>query len=178
MTTIEDFFIREYERMQRRVKELEAEVARLAPGGYGCFDLHEKREAVNVTPSASYYYREEYIAPDDLKEAVGMDDARLIEWATRKHRASQGSYRTFYPISVERKVFKYSLRFIETDRDAVLFTDGECGLETLDFDGESPEDGLGNWVGAEHFDALLKAALPFVRRNIEDEIARRDGSDV
>ena len=36
--TLEGFFLSDYERMRERIAELEGEVKRLTPDGYGCID--------------------------------------------------------------------------------------------------------------------------------------------
>lgn len=169
--TLEGFFLADYERMRNRISELENEVTRLTPDGYGCFDLHETCDAVRVRPVSTYDIRSmanNGMGLDELRKAYEMTDDDLFVWASKPYRStSYGSWTR--PISIDYHKYQYTLKFKETRGCHTYVTDGEGNSELIEIDlmEELMEDNLNNWCREEHLEKLKKAALAVLRKNIE-----------
>jgi len=169
--TLEGFFLADYERMRTRISELENEVSRLTPDGYGCIDLHETCDAVKVRAASTYDIRNmanNGMGRDELHRAYGMDDDDLLAWASQPYRSSSYGSRT-WPISIDYHKYQYTLRFNETRGCHTYVTDGEGNSELIEIDlmEKLMEDNLGNWCREKHLEKLKKAALAVLRKNIE-----------
>lgn len=172
MTTLEDFFLKDYEKQRERIAELESKIATPGNQGYGCFDLHQPVETVTVSVEPSYHFDDDYFKAEDLKAAAKMDDAQLFEWGTRRHHGKD--YYSCTPIKIERKTYYYSLHFIETHRDEILVTNGaqDDGLVSIEWEGEAG-DNLGLVCMACRFEDLKDAAICNLREKIEAELNKR-----
>lgn len=172
--TIEGFFLADYERMRTRVSELEGEVSRLTSDGYGCFDMHEKCEAVKVG-AASYYQiknmADNGMALDELHDALEMTDDELIAWASQPYRTSSYGSKT-RPICVDHHKYQYTLKFNETRGCHTYVTDGDGNSELVEIDlmEDFMEDNLDKWCRVEYLELLKTAALSGLRKNIERAI--------
>lgn len=180
--TLEGFFLADYERMRGRIKELEAEIKRLTPDGYGCHDLHETCDAVKVEVAGMYTLKNmatNGMGLDGLREAHAMNDEDLQTWATQNYRSSSYGSVT-RPIKIDYHNYQYTLEINETRGHHVYVTDGESGsdLVEIDFMADEMADNLNNWCREEHLDELKNAALSELRRNLESAIAEMEkGND-
>lgn len=168
--TLEGFFLADYERMRNRISELEKEVSRLTPDGYGCFDLHETCDAVKVKAASTYDIKNmanNGMGIDELRRAYEMTDDDLLVWASQPYRSSSYGSRT-WPISIDYHKYQYTLRFNETRGCHTYVTDGEGNstLVEIDFMEDLMEDNLNNWCREEHLEKLKDAALAALRENI------------
>lgn len=169
--TLEGFFLADYERMRERITELEGEVKRLTPDGYGCIDQHKTCDAVKVEVASTYTLKEMVrngMGLDQMRKAHGMVNDDLWAWATKRYRSSSyGSMTT--PIEVSYHKYQYTLTFNETRGCHTYVTDGEgnSALVEIDFMEDLMEDNLNNWCREEHLEKLKKAALVVLRENIE-----------
>lgn len=169
--TLEGFFLADYERMRTRISELEKEVSRLTPDGYGCIDLHETCDAVKVKAASTYDIRNmanNGMGLDELRKAHEMTDDDLLVWASQPYRSSSYGNRT-WPISIDYHKYQYTLRFNETRGCHTYVTDGEGDSELVEIDlmEDLMEDNLNKWCREEHLEKLKKAALAALRENIE-----------
>jgi hypothetical protein len=180
--TLEGFFLADYERMRQRIKELEAEIERLTPDGYGCHDLHETCDAVKVMVASSYNLRNiatNGIGIDGLREAREMTDDDLQVWASQLYRYTPyGGVKR--PIEVDYHNYQYTLEIKETRGRHVYVTDGESESNLVEIDELESQmvDNLDKWCREEHLDELKKAALSYLRNNLESAIAEMEkGND-
>ena len=169
--TLEGFFLADYERMRVRIAELESEVKRLTPDGYGCFDLHETCDAVKVRAASTYDIKNmanNGMKLEELHKAYEMTDDDLLAWASQHYRSSSYGSRT-WPITVDYHKYQYTLKFNETRGCHTYVTDGEGNSELveIDFMEDLMEDNLNNWCRKEYPEKLKKAALAVLRENIE-----------
>ena len=172
--TLEGFFLADYERMRNRIAELEKEVSRLTPDGYGCTDQHETCDAVKVEVASKYTLKEMVrngMELDKLRAAVVMDNEELWAWARKRYRAT--SYGSMcYPIEVTHHKYQYTLTFNETRGCHTYVTDGVGNAELIEIDlmEEQMVDNLNQWCRVEHLDNLKLAALSELRCNLESAI--------
>ena len=150
--TLEGFFLADYERMRERIAELEGEVKRLTPDGYGCIDQHQTCDAVKVEVASTY----------TLKELVR---------ATKRYRSSSYGSMT-QPIEVSYHKYQYTLTFNETRGCNTYVTDGNGNAELIEIDQmeEQMADNLSQWCRVEYFDKLKPAALSELRDHLESAI--------
>ena len=173
--TLEGFFLADYERMRERIDELEKEVSRLTPSGYGCIDQHKTCDAVKVDVANIYTLKQMAcygMGLDQLREAYYMDNDDLWAWATRRYRST--SYGGMdCPIKVEHHRFQYTLNFVETRGSNTYVTDGTGDSELINID-LMEKDMVGNldqWCRAEYLDELKLAALQELRKYLKSAIA-------
>lgn len=169
--TLEGFFLADYERMRERIAELESEVKRLTPDGYGCFDLHETCDAVKVKAASTYDIKNMVsngMKLEELHEAYERTDDDLMAWASQPYRSSSYGSRT-WPISIDYHKYQYTLKFNETRGCHTYVTDGEGNSELVEIDimEDLMENNLNCWCRGEHLEKLKKAALVVLRKNIE-----------
>lgn len=169
--TLEGFFLADYERMRTRISELEKEVSRLTPDGYGCIDLHETCDAVKVKAASTYDVKnmaKNGMGLDELRKAHEMTDDDLLAWALQPYSSSSYGSKT-RPISIDYHKYQYTLRFNETRGYHTYVTDGEGNSELIEIDlmEDLMEDNLNNWCRETHLGKLKKAALAVLRKNIE-----------
>lgn len=169
--TLEGFFLADYERMRERITELEGEVKRLTPDGYGCIDQHQTCDAVKVEVASTYTLKEMVrngMELDKMRKAHGMANDDLWAWATKCYRSSSYGSMT-KPIEVSYHKYQYTLRFNETRGCHTYVTDGEGNswLIEIDLMEDLMENNLNNWCREEHLEKLKKTALVVLRKNIE-----------
>ena len=172
--TLEGFFLADYERMRKQIAELESEVRRLTPYGYGCVDQHQTCDAVKVEVASTYTLKEMVrngMGLDQMRKAHAMDNDDLWAWATKRYRAS--SYGSMcYPIEVSYHKYQYTLTFNETRGCNTYVTDGQGGRElvAIDLMEEDMVDNLNQWCRVEYLDKLKVAALWELRDHLESAI--------
>lgn len=172
--TLEGFFLADYERMRERITELEGEVKRLTPDGYGCIDQHQTCDAVKVEVASTYDIKNmanNGMGLEELRRAYEMTDDDLLVWASQPYRSSSYGSRT-RPIDIDYHKYQYTLTFNETRGCHTYVTDGEGNSELIEIDHmeDFMEDNLNNWCREEHLEKLKKAALAVLRKNIEPVI--------
>jgi hypothetical protein len=187
--TLEGFFLRDYAQMRERVKELEATIAEMNAKGaergdrYGVFDLHDPCKAVKVSAARSYNLDkvDEYEGIDlyALKAAYDMGDEDLLEWGTRAYKNKRWYGEDLQPIDVERHVFWYTLRVVETKSERVYVTDGKGDAELIEIDlmEYAMVDNLGKWCREKYEDELMRAALGELRGEIKKAIETLEGQE-
>ena len=158
--TLEGFFLADYERMRERIAELEGEIKRLTPDGYGCIDQHQTCDAVKVEVASTYTLKEMVrngMGLDQMRKAHGMVNDELWAWATKRYRASS---------------YGSTLTFNETRVCNTYVTDGQGGRElvAIDLMEEHMVDNLNQWCRAEYLDKLKLAALSELRGHLESAI--------
>lgn len=172
--TLEGFFLADYERMRTRISELEKEVSRLTPDGYGCIDQHQTCDAVKVEVASTYMLKEMVrngMELDQIRKAYGMDNDDLWAWATKRYRSSSYGGMT-QPIEVSYHNYQYTLTFNETRGCNTYVTDGQGGGELVEIDlmEEHMVDNLNQWCREEYLDKLKLAALSELRGHLESAI--------
>ena len=172
--TLEGFFLADYERMRERITELEGEVKRLTPDGYGCIDQHQTCDAVKVEVASTYDIKNianNGMGLDGLRKAHEMTDDDLMVWASQPYRSTSYGSRT-WPISIDYHKYQYTLRFNETRGCHTYVTDGEGNSQLIEIDSmeDFMEDNLNNWCRVEYLDKLKLAALSELRGHLESAI--------
>ena len=184
--TLEGFFLADYQRLREENEELKSIVTTLSNdtisrlADFGVHDCKQTCEAVKVETCSSYnFYTSQYgFKLEDLRKAYGLDNEGLLEWATKTYKGS--SYYSTTPISVTRRKFQYTLRFVETRSDETFVTDGKSGstLVAIDNMEENMVDNLGEWCRERYLGELEAAALVEVRRALKraiETIEEREG---
>lgn len=172
--TLEGFFLADYERMRTRVSELEKEVSRLTPDGYGCIDQHQTCDAVKVEVASTYTLKDMVrngMGLDQMRKAHGMVNDDLWVWAAKRYRSS--SYGSMArPIEVTYHKYQYTLTFNETRGCETYVTDGIGGAELIEIDQmeEQMVDNLNQWCRVEYLDKLKLVALSELRGHLESAI--------
>jgi len=172
--TLEGFFLADYERMRERITELEGEVKRLTPDGYGCIDQHQTCDAVKVEVASTYTLKEMVrngMGLDKMRKAHGMANDDLWAWATKRYRSSSYGSMT-QPIEVSHHKYQYTLTFNETRGCHTYVTDGNGNAELIEIDQmeEQMVDNLSQWCRVEYLDKLKPAALSELRGHLESAI--------
>lgn len=172
--TLEGFFLQDYERMRERIAELESEVKRLTPDGYGCIDRHQTCDAVKVDVASAYTLKEmarNGMELDQMQKAHGMVNDDLWAWATKRYRSSSYGSMT-QPIEVSYHKYQYTLTFNETRGCNTYVTDGQGGKElvAIDLMEDDMVDNLNQWCRMEYLDKLKLAALSELRDNLKSAI--------
>lgn len=172
--TLEGFFLADYERMRKRVQELEKMLGERVPDEYGCFDMHKTFSAVKVSIDNAYYlhYPEYGFTSGALENALNMTDDELWAWGCTERRNSSSRYSTYTAIRVEYHRFQYTLRFRETRIDHTLVTDGEDNSELFKINDWEGEECLGVWQDIDRLDYIKRQALEYLRGEIRDSIPK------
>lgn len=172
--TLEGFFLADYERMRKRITELENEISRLTPDGYGCMDQHQTCDAVTVSVESVYRFKSNDYKDIDLAElrrAYGMTNDDLFVWATKEYRTNS-YYSSMFPIKVTYHKFQYTLTINETRGCHTYVTDGKGGSELVEIDlmEDNMVDNLNKWCRVEYLDKLKLAALSELRDHLASAI--------
>lgn len=172
--TLEGFFLADYERMRKRVQELERQLGERVPDEYGCFDMHKTFDGVKVSVDSAYYlrYPEYGFTSDALENALTMTDDELWAWGCTERRSGKSWYNTYTAIRVEYHKFQYTLRFRETRIDHTLVTDGKENSELFRIKEWEGEECLDVWQDVSRMDYIKRQALEYLRGEIRDSIPK------
>lgn len=169
MPTIEDFFIKEYERVVAENNELKIVLNRLnAHKEFGVEDLGEPVNLVKVeTSTQNYFWKNTGLSKDQLEKILSLPNEFFIE-RMKKVKRTDYDWSTDYALKIEESRYRYSIEIKDLDgvkRYALDNTQYEK-LIPLDFS----ELDTGDWFEASHLPEIEKIAVLDLRGAIRDRI--------
>lgn len=168
MTTIEDFFIKEYERVVAENNELKKQLNDLESDGgkFGVFDLHQPKELVRVdAESGTYFWKNTGLSKEQLIDLAKLSKDDFIKKC--KEIKDGNSYYSSSALSVEEARYRYSISVRDMDGVHEFAFDNTKSPDLISLS-RKPE--LENWVEAQHLDQLLSIAASELREAISERI--------
>ena len=170
MPTIEDFFIKEYERVVAENNELKKQLSSLENSGerLGVFDLHQSKELVCVDiESSSYFWKETKLNKDQLKKLINLSKDDFIKKCQAIKKKE--SYSNDRALKIEEKRYRYSVSVHDMDGTHEYAFDNTKSPYLVNLQSD-PE--LGDWIEARYLDQILSIAeselREAIRKRIED----------
>lgn len=175
MTTIEEFFINEYERVVEENKELKSELDKIKSNReFGITDLGEPVNLVNVkTSTQDYFWDNTGLSKDQLEEILSLPNESFIKRMEQVRRTDYDW--SDYALKIEKSRYRYSIEI--RDLDGV----GRYALDNRHFEKLIPLDfselDTGDWFEACYLSDIEKIAVQELREAIEkriEEIERKE----
>lgn len=169
-TTIEGFFLADYERIRQENKDLRRTIDELdkQEEKYGFTDLHKKTEAIRLNIAPSYYLykgKSPWKTAEALASLLDLDDEALFAQGTR---TKVGEYSVDYAAEIQERKFLYTIEFTDLRKTRTYVGDEPERLYILL--GDDPD--TGGWFPKEIYDDLKSLAVEMFRENIEEAIRR------
>lgn len=168
MPTIEDFFIKEYERVVAENNELKKQLSDLESSGetFGVFDLHQPKELVCVDiESSSYFWQKTGLSKKQLNELLSLGKDDLVEKCKKIKRKE--TYFSDAALKIEEKRYRYSISVRDMDGKHEYAFDDTNSPDLVDL-ASAPE--LSDWVEARYLDQVLNIAASELREAIAKRI--------
>lgn len=176
MATIEDFFIKEYERVVAENNELKKDFNRLnAHKGYGVTDLGEPVNLVKVeTSTQNYFWKNTGLSKDQLEKILSLPNESFIE-RMKEVKRTDYDWSSDYALKIEESRYRYSIEI--KDLDGV----GRYALDNTHYEKLIPLDfselDTGDWFEASYLPEIEKIAAQELRGAIRyriEEIKREE----
>lgn len=168
MPTIEDFFIKEYERVVAENNELKKQLSSLENSGetFGVFDLHQPKELVRVDiESSTSFWRETRLNKEQLIELSNLSKDDFIRKC--KTIKEKGLYYSSTALEVEEKRYRYSISVCDMEGTHEYAFDNTKSPDLVYL---QSEPGLSDWVEACYLDQVLNIAAQQLREDIAKRI--------
>lgn len=168
MPTIEDFFIKEYERVVAENNELKKRIGEIEGNNetFGVFDLHQSKELVCVDVEAiTYFWEKTGLSKEQLIDLANLSKDDFIKKC--KKIKDGDSYYSSPALSVEEARYRYSISVRDMDGVHEFAFDNTKNPDLISLS-RKPE--LENWVEAQHLDQLLSIAASELREAISERI--------
>ena len=168
MPTIEDFFIKEYERVVAENIELKKQLNDLESNGekFGVFDLHQSKELVRVdVESSSCFWKETKLNKEQLIELSNLSKDDFIKKCQAIKRKE--SYFNDRALKIEEKRYRYSVSVRDMDGTHEYAFDNTKSPYLVNLQSD-PE--LGDLVEARYLDQMLNIAASELREAIAKRI--------
>ena len=168
MTTIEDFFIKEYERVVAENNDLKKRISEFENSGetFGVFDLHQPKEFVRVdAESGTYFWKETGLSKEQLIDLANLSKDEFIKKC--KEIKDGNSYYSSPALSVKNERYRYSISVRDMDGVHEFAFDNTKSPDLISL---SIKPELGDWVEAQHLDQLLSIAASELREGIGNRI--------
>lgn len=168
MPTIEDFFIKEYERVVAENNELKKQLSSLENSGetFGVVDLHQSKELVRVyIESSTSFWRETRLNKEQLIKLSNLSKDDFIRKC--KTIKKKSFYYSSTALEVEEKRYRYSISVRDMDGVHEFAFDNTKSPDLISL---SIKPELGDWVEAQHLDQLLSIAASELREGIGNRI--------
>lgn len=168
MPTIEDFFIKEYERVVAENNELKKQLNDLESDGgkLGVFDLHQPKELVRVdVEGGSYFWQKTGLSKKQLNELLNLGKDDFVEKC--KKIKMKETYFSDAALKIEEKRYRYSISVRDIDGEHEYAFDNTKSPDLVDL-ASAPE--LGDWVEARYLDQILSIAASELREAISKRI--------
>ena len=163
MATLEDFFLKDYEEMRKKVKELEQRIEQMKPSKYGITDLGRSQELVKVSCMSEYYIKDVVKTSEHVNRLLAMSNNDLLNWAKTTR---SGYYDAI--IHIKRKTHPFTVKVEDLTSVKTYATDGCSEYILLGYMEEDMVDNLDAWCLPENEEALIDAAISYLR----DELAK------
>lgn len=168
MPTIEDFFIKEYERVVAENNDLKKRISEFESDGgkFGVFDLHQPKELVRVdVEGGSYFWQKTGLSKKQLNELLNLGKVDFVEKC--KKIKMKETYFSDAALKIEEKRYRYSISVRDIDGEHEYAFDNTKSPDLISLS-RKPE--LGDWVEAQHLDQLLSIAASELREGIGNRI--------
>ena len=168
MPTIEDFFIKEYERVVAENNELKKKLSDLENNGetFGVFDLHQPKELFCVDVEyGTYFWQKTGLNKEQLKELLNLGKDDFIEKCKTIKRKE--TYYSSHALEVKEARYRYSISVRDMDGTHEYAFDNTKSPDLVDL-ASAPE--LGEWVEARYLDQILNTAASELREAIAKRI--------
>ena len=168
MPTIEDFFIKEYERVVAENNELKKQLNDLENNGetFGVFDLHQPKELVRVDiENGAYFWQKTELSKEQLRELINLSKDDFIK---KCQKIKREDYSFSYPaLKINEKRYRYSISVRDMDGVHEYALDNTKSPDLLDL---QYEPDLGVWIEARYLDQVLSIAAQQLREDIAERI--------
>jgi hypothetical protein len=168
MPTIEDFFIKEYERVVAENNELKKQLNDLESDGgkFGVFDLHQPKELVYVDiEDCAYFWLNTELSKEQLRELINLGKDDFIKKC--KEIKDGNSYYSLHALSVEEARYRYSISVRDMDGTHEYAFDDTKNPKLVNL---SVAPGLSDWVEKRYLDQVLSIAASELRESIANRI--------
>lgn len=155
MTTIEEFFINEYERVVEENKELKSELDKIKSNReFGITDLGEPVNLVKVkTSTQDYFWDNTGLSKDQLEEILSLPNESFIE-RMKQVRRTDYDWSSDYALCIGKERYRYSIEVKDLDgAKQYAFDDTQYEkLVSLQFD----ELDTGDWYEEKYLPEIKK----------------------
>ena len=168
MATIEDFFIKEYERVVAENNDLKKRISEFENSGktLGVFDLHQPKELVRVDiEGGNYFWQKTGLSKKQLNELLNLGKDDFVEKC--KKIKMKETYFSDAALKIEEKRYRYSISVRDIDGEHEYAFDNTKSPDLVDL-ASAPE--LGDWVEARYLDQILSIAASELREAISKRI--------
>lgn len=169
MATIEDFFIKEYERVVAENNEMKEKLSKInGSSEYGVVDLGEPVNLVKVeTSTQNYFWRNTGLSKDQLVKMLNLPNEPFIE-RMKKVKRTDYDWSSDYALKIEKSRYRYSIEI--KDLDGV----GRYALDNTHYEKLIPLDfselDTGDWFEASYLPEIEKIAVSELREAISKRI--------
>lgn len=168
MPTIEDFFIKEYERVVSKNNELKKSISSFENSGetFGVFDLHQPKELVRVDIEDSmYFWQKTNLSKEQLIELINLSKDDFIKKCQKIKR--KDSYFSDPALKINEERYRYSISVRDMDGTHEYAFDNTKSPHLINL---RSEPGLSVWVEARYLDQVLSLAAQQLREEISARI--------
>lgn len=168
MPTIEDFFIKEYERVVAENNELKKQLNDLESSGgtFGVFDLHQPKELVRVDIEDSmYFWQKTNLSKEQLRELISSSKDSFIKKCQKIKRKE--SYFSDTALKINEERYRYSISVRDMDGTHEYAFDNTKRPVLVDL---RSEPDLSVWIEARYLDQVLSIAAQQLRDGIAERI--------
>lgn len=158
MTTIEEFFINEYERVVEENKELKSELDKIKSNReFGITDLGEPVNLVEVkTSTQDYFWNNTGLSKNQLEKLLNLPNESFIE-QMKQVRRTDYDWSSDYALCIRKERYRYSIEVKDLDGEKqYAFDDTQYEkLVSLQFD----ELDTGDWYEEKYLPEIKKRLL-------------------
>lgn len=168
MPTIEDFFIKEYERVVAENNKLKNQLSKFENSDktFGVFDLNQQKELVRVdVEGSSYFWKETGLSKKQLSELLSLGKDDLVEKCKKIKRKE--TYFSGAALKINEERYRYSISVCDMDGTHEYAFDNTKSPHLIDL---RSEPDLSVWVEACYLDQVLSLAVQQLREAISERI--------
>lgn len=171
MPTIEDFFIKEYERVVAENNELKAAQRKIdVESPYGITDLHEPVEMVLISiEDSTYFWEKTKLTQKQLNSLLELSDDEFFEKMKEVKRPDWTSGRA---LKVSQERYRYSILISDLDGSHRYAIDNTKPVQLIPLDIRLDENSrdYGAYYELRHYEQLKKQAISDLREAIRNRI--------
>lgn len=169
MPTIEDFFIKEYERIVAENNELKSMLNKLtAHKEFGVEDLGEPVNLVKVeTSTQNYFWKNTGLSKDQLEKMLSLPNESFIE-RMKKVKRTDYEWSSDCALKIEKSRYRYSIEIKDLDGVSRYALDNTHYEKLIPLKFDEPD--TGDWFEASYLPEIEKIATSELREAIRDRI--------
>jgi hypothetical protein len=168
MPTIEDFFIKEYERVVAENNELKKRLSDIESSGetFGVFDLRQPKDIVRVDIEGSaYFWQKTQLNKEQLRELINLSKDDFVNKCQKIKR--EDCYFSGTALKINEERYRYSISVRDMDGTHEYAFDNTKSPDLVDL---RSEPDLSVWVEACYLDQVLNIAAQQLREDIAKRI--------